>query len=427
MKRTDHGLGQRMLLYSHDTYGLGHLRRNVTLAHAIAARAGGVSILCVTGSPRCHAFEWPSNFDIVKLPSTTKDAAGHYMARSMDVSLERIVEMRARILMETARSFRPDLVLVDHAPAGMAGELRPALEALRRELPATRVWLGLRDIIDSPDRTIEEWRRNRLFATVSELYDRVFVYGLKDIFDLPAEYHWPAALRERTRFTGYVTSTRCRMTPRAVRSALDLGRHRPIVVVQVGGGGDGDRLLRSVAEAMEIKPRPEFETVVLTGPLLSERKRTKLHAKLLAAPRTRVRPFFEDMPALLQLSTVITTMGGYNSMAESLASGKRVLVAPRTKPREEQGVRAARFATFKHVENLGSDQPDPTFLRSRMEHHIAAARDEKLQNGETCAIPGTFFQGADTMAMEVARELGVTGQDPASEIETASGGAAWTH
>jgi len=47
MKRQDN---VRILLYSHDAFGVGHFRRCCTIAHAIVDRFKGVSILMISDS-----------------------------------------------------------------------------------------------------------------------------------------------------------------------------------------------------------------------------------------------------------------------------------------------------------------------------------------------------------------------------------------
>lgn len=370
VKRTHHGFGPRILLYSHDTYGLGHFRRSLAIANAVSERMPEASMLCVTGSPRSHAFPWPLNFDVVKLPSTTKDSHGRYVARSLDVSFDRLVELRSRILLETVRVFRPDLLLVDHAPVGMAGELRMALDAAKRELPSARIWLGLRDVMDSPRRAREEWMRERILPAVRDVYDQILIYGEREVFDPVVEYGWPGALAAKTTFVGYVQNAAPRISPHEVRRRLDLGKRRPIVTLMVGGGGDGDRLLRSYADAIDRRPHASHQSVMLTGPLLSERKRQALRARLAGHRHVRVVEFFEDVPALLRASEAVVTMGGYNSVVESLVSGKPAVLAPRRFPREEQAIRASRLARLGLVEDLGSDEPDPRALREAVERQL---------------------------------------------------------
>src|SRR6266540_3896502 len=136
----------RFLLYSHDTYGLGHLRRSLSIAWGLQAAFPKSSTLIITGSSATGFFPAPRHCDLLKLPAVTKDVAGRYVSRELSLPFHRLLELRADVIDAAVRSFLPDLVLVDHAPLGMAGELFPALCTARRQRPETRIVLGLRDI-----------------------------------------------------------------------------------------------------------------------------------------------------------------------------------------------------------------------------------------------------------------------------------------
>ena len=43
--------GARVLIYSHDSFGLGHLRRCRTIAHALVEKYKSLSVLIISGSP----------------------------------------------------------------------------------------------------------------------------------------------------------------------------------------------------------------------------------------------------------------------------------------------------------------------------------------------------------------------------------------
>src|SRR5262249_57971786 len=109
----------RLLLYGHDTYGLGHLRRNITLAAALTHTFPDLSILLLTGSPAVQHFEMPPNVDYIKLPSVVKVADENYHAQTLRMQSAEIVRLRAALLRDAAVRFSPDVVLIDHAPIGM--------------------------------------------------------------------------------------------------------------------------------------------------------------------------------------------------------------------------------------------------------------------------------------------------------------------
>ena len=53
----------RVMLYSHDTFGLGHLRRSRALAAAITGADPKASALILTGSPVAGRFAFPRRVD----------------------------------------------------------------------------------------------------------------------------------------------------------------------------------------------------------------------------------------------------------------------------------------------------------------------------------------------------------------------------
>ncbi|HET6203012.1 MAG TPA: glycosyltransferase [Planctomycetota bacterium] len=389
--RTSRLDGPRIFLYSHDTYGLGHFRRNLLLARAIARGIPDASVLCATGSPRSHSFPLPPNFDYLKLPSTTKDGKGGYRARTLGLTLPEIARLRARLLREAMISFRPDLVLVDHAPLGMEGELRPALRALRRRFPSTGAVLGLRDIVDAADRVRASWSRPAVRNVLEDLYDRILVYGSAKVFDLPREYGFSPRVRAKTRFVGYLAPDPVPAPPERTRAALGLGR-LPVVLVIVGGGGDGAPLLRTYIRALDEGAAPGFESVLVTGPLLSAEKRARIRASATGRARVRLLDFAANVPDLVRAADVVVSMAGYNATCEILWTGTKSILVPRTQPRLEQQIRAMRLAALGLVRALPPDDLSPARLREEVERALAAPRPPG-----PCPLE---FQGAEEAVSE---------------------------
>ena len=70
--------GARVLMYSHDTFGLGHLRRCRTIAHSLVENFQGLSVLIISGSAIAGAFDFRARVDFVKIPSVIKLRNGEY-------------------------------------------------------------------------------------------------------------------------------------------------------------------------------------------------------------------------------------------------------------------------------------------------------------------------------------------------------------
>ena len=113
-----------VLLYSHDSQGLGHVRRNLALAHHIAAGvgAGGLRGLVVSGLAPSPLFTLPNGFDWLVLPGAEK-RDGVYLPRRLPGTLSETVALRSLILGAALAGFAPDLVIVDRHPLGIRREL----------------------------------------------------------------------------------------------------------------------------------------------------------------------------------------------------------------------------------------------------------------------------------------------------------------
>ena len=135
----------RLLIYSQDGLGLGHLRRTTLLAAEYLAADPEASVLTISDSPIGQFFSAAPGHDFVKLPSIRKMSPGNWSPVRLSLPFDDVLSMRAEIIKTTALTFEPDVLLVDHMPHGAMGELLPTLETLR-SLPV-RVVLGLRDIL----------------------------------------------------------------------------------------------------------------------------------------------------------------------------------------------------------------------------------------------------------------------------------------
>lgn len=328
------------MYYCHDTYGLGHLRRTMKIAGSLALVRPDASHLVVTGSSVPQRFVLPDKVDYVKLPSVVKLGDEAYTARSLGIPFDAIRDLRSGIVSGLADSFRPDVMLVDHVPAGLAGEALGALNRLRGRAPSAQLVLGLRDVIDEPARVRAAWHRDGIYQLLDEVYDLILVYGDREVYDVVEAYGLSDRAAAKVRYVGYLGSpapaTRCAAQ---VRHALRLRTDR-LVVVTAGGGGDGQMLLATMLAALRHAPVPDFECLLVTGPLMSLAEREELVERAAGLPGVTVTEFVEDMPSLMAAADAVVSMGGYNSVCELLQSGRPTLLVPRVEPRREQLIRA---------------------------------------------------------------------------------------
>lgn len=359
---------RRVAFYSHDTQGLGHIRRNTTLAAALVAAHPDTDVLLITGNPEAAALPLPPRTDIATLPTIRKDEDGHYATRAMGSSLELVLDVRASIIDAALAAFAPDLLVVDKVPLGVRGELEPALRTLRA-LGTTRTVLGLREVLDTPAVAMAEWAAAGTTEAVDEYFDEVWVYGDPAVYDLVAEYRLPASVAAKVVHTGYLgngrgvgTTTR---TGAASETELPAG---PYVLCLVGGGQDGHDL----ADAFVDAPLPDGHAgLVVTGPFMTVAAREELERKA-ARTGTTVLGFVPDVDRLVAGAAAVVSMAGYNSVCELLAAHVPTLLAPRLTPRAEQLVRAARLSDLDLVDVVEPHELTPATVAAWTAAAVAA-------------------------------------------------------
>ncbi|HET6653929.1 MAG TPA: glycosyltransferase [Nocardioides sp.] len=354
--------GRRIALYSHDSQGLGHVRRNSLLAAALVDARPDVDVLLLSGAPEVSALPLPPRTEVVKIPSLAKDSAGVYGARSLRCSLEELVSMRTAILAGALTSFAPDLLIVDKTPRGAFGELDEVLPLLR-QTHDTRTVLGLRDVLDDVNATEKEWQAARTTEAIRTLYDQVWVYGDPRLFDTAAEYGWSAETRQKVVYTGYLALDRDRLLPdipeENTRAAAFEPRRTPFVLGLVGGGQDGAHVARAFAEA---RYPTGHEGVLVTGPYAPVELLEDLTRTAAERPDLQVARIASNVPSLVSRSSATVSMGGYNSTCELMAGGRPALLVPRTHPRKEQALRAARLAAHGLADVQDADDLTPEAL-----------------------------------------------------------------
>lgn len=331
----------RVFLYSHDTYGLGHLRRNLAIAEHLLSRRPAYSVRLITGSPLTGSWSFPPDLDVTALPPVVKIAAETYRPRHSQLPFGLVKAHREAQILKAVIAERPDMLLVDHAPAGMNAELLSTLAFIRREMPGTSVVLGLRDILDDPEVVRRIWEDQGIIPLLDSLYDRIFVYGCRSLFDVVEAYRIPPRVAAKLSYCGYVARP-----PKAVAKPAS---SRPSILVTAGGGEDGHFLMEAYIKALALLPAGAVRTTMITGPLMSQAQRESLESAARQHADFTLSASTSDLPTLLDSADLVIAMAGYNTSVEIVASGKPAILVPRAAPRAEQRMRAAMLSRLGYV------------------------------------------------------------------------------
>ncbi len=371
----------RYLFSSHDGFGLGHVKRNATIARALLAAEPDAEVTLVTGAARQpHWLGEDRRLGLVAVPPLIKDSSGAY--RNGELSFEEALRRRAAIFERTVADLRPDVIVVDRHPYGTAGELRPGLEAAAAR--GARLVLGLRDILDEPGRVRQELAGEG-WADVAQVFHLVLVYGEAALCDHEDEYGLP------------MTPTYCGWVVEAIEPEP---RDPAMVAVAAGGGGDGDAVYALAGELAGLLPRRRM--VVAAGPYASRQLPFAGGGTITVA---------RDVPGcagLFARAGAVVQMAGYNSTVESLAAGVKPILVPRRSPRREQAIRATRLAAMglADVVDEGAPAEEVAWLLGRP-RLLAPGQVEghglRLDGAATAAAHLRAQVGADARRVEPVR------------------------
>ena len=342
--------GARVLIYSHDSFGLGHLRRCRAIAHSLVDRYKGLTVLILSGSPIIGSFDFRARVDFIRVPGVIKLHNGEYTSLGLHIDLEQTMAIRSSIIKHTANTFRPDLFLVDKEPLGLKGEVRTTLQMLRRQgVPCV---LGLRDVMDEPLMLRREWKRKKVAPALEGLYDEIWIYGLREISDPLHGQEISPAVSERVAYTGYL--------PRSLPHGGDLNVpdpfDEPYVLVTAGGGGDGAQMIDWVIRAYEQDPDLPYGAVIVLGPFMAPPRQKEFQERIERLERVAVITFDAHLEVLMERAVGVVAMGGYNTFCEILSLDKRALLIPRSRPRREQLLRATRAQSLGLVRMLEAER-----------------------------------------------------------------------
>ena len=160
-------------------------------------------------------------------------------------------------------------------------------------------------------------------------------------------------------------------------------RTRPLVVVTIGGGdGGANTVIGNYLEMLRRhRDRIDFDSVILTGPLLPAATLTQLREQAEGLPVT-LRDFVASARPYIRRADLVVCTAGYNTMTEVLSLAPRALVIPRILHRQEQIMRASRFAALGFVDVLHPDEANADTMYERVSRQlndvhrpIAAARE----------------------------------------------------
>jgi len=353
-----------VLLYVQHLLGIGHVKRSLRVAKALAEE--GIEVTLVSGGEPLGEQIGAVFKRVVQLaPVRASDATFKNLVgpggRPIDEGLRKA---RRTALLDTFVSAQPDAVVIEAFPFGRRAfrfELDPLIEAARSRCPRPLVLCSLRDIVIVSD---DPSRHREIVDRVRADFDYVMIHG--DPAFIPLEASFPAAseIADRLVYTGYVAE------PDQTEVADEVAGMDE-VLVSVGGGAVGSALLSTALEARRNGCLATLVWRLLAGPNFPDGS-FEILARGLPAGVVLER-YRNQFPQMLRRCRVSVSQSGYNTVLDILAARARAVVVPFASEREtEQQLRAERLAAQGVLELVPEAELSPARLALAIERAVGA-------------------------------------------------------
>jgi Predicted glycosyl transferase len=362
----------RIAIYSQDGFGLGHMQRTCSIAWEIYRLRPEASILTFSDSQLGQFFPISPHHDYIKLPSIAKDSPGNWQATHLSMSFPEILHLRKQLISNVLLNYTPDIFLVDHMPHGAMGELLPALEAIKHSRIHTQVVLGLRDILDSPEVTINRWKIEGAYDVIERYYARILVFGMQEVYDVVEKYQIPEGDARKVFYCGYVTNLTKASSAQTIRARYleEKSADARLIVVMAGGGADAYPMMSTLIDALPkvLEDQPCI-VAVITGPFMPAELIGDLSDRATELP-IHMMESVNDSLSYISAADLVIAMAGYNTSVEILRMKTPAILIPRAGPSAEQRTRARLFADKHWVDMIDPDDLTPDHLAQRISYHL---------------------------------------------------------
>jgi predicted glycosyltransferase len=233
--------------------------------------------------------------------------------------------------------------------------------------------LGLRDILDSPDVTIERWKVEGAYDVIERYYARILVFGMQDVYDVAEKYQIPESERKKVFYCGYVTNLATAVNAPKLRARYLANQSSdvPLVVVMAGGGADAYPMMSTLFDALpKVLENQPCVLAVITGPFMPIDLIADLTGRSIGYP-VHMMESVNDSLSHIAAADLVISMAGYNTTVEILRMKKPAILIPRAGPSAEQRTRARLFAEKRWVDMIDPDDLTPDILAERICQHLS--------------------------------------------------------
>jgi predicted glycosyltransferase len=395
---------QRILIHYTHKETLGHTTRTISLASALLTKGGkGIKLAILQGGLHQPLVQHPKRCTVLDIPFPF-DTKSSFASRPIP---HRSAE-RAAFILNSAKSFAPDVFITEFFPFGRAAysaELLPTLRHLRQSGCRIIASIGYPFIIDLLKLQDKDYAR--MYKALLSFYDAFLIHtpekletpyfhdtmGSKEVSDLYASTL--RSIDKKIIYTGYI------FPERALNARPDarLGQFPPAkntVIVSRGGGAVYPKIIVSAIRAQKLLGK-EFRTIIACGPATSNKENAFFKDVLhrYGDKGVFLADHLSDLDEHLRTCQVSVSLSGYNTSVQLMRHRTPAVIipyqsGPSNMPTNDQIARSRLLQERFNSILLPYETLTPASLAKAVHARAGMPRPAKA--------PSSWFSGAETSA-----------------------------
>lgn len=325
----------KILIHCQYVYGIGHLVRTSKLASGLSDR---FDVFILNGGEVVPNFELPETVNFIQLPAIFKQEKSEYLSTvDTSITLNECFQRREKIIINSVEKIKPDILITEHFPFGLLfeAEVLKLITKVKNVNPSAKILSSVRDLIESGT---GGKRDDYVCDLINNWYDMILVHGDEKFAPLSKSFPKMSKINVPIVHTGYVV----RPIPK-----MEIRVDFPTIIASVAGGRLGNELLDAIIGShITLKAKKKHKLILFSGAFQKDFKYYQEKVSSLQSDDITIHMFdSREYLKCLSIASLVISLGGYNSILESVSANKKMLVYQRefAGGNEEQNLRINLF------------------------------------------------------------------------------------
>ncbi len=361
----------KIIFHCQYVYGIGHFVRTIELARGLSKY---FQVYIINGGESVPNFDLPESVKLIQLPAIYKEENSDLLL-SVDSSITIIecFELRKIIIKQTVDDVNPDILVTEHFPFGLLfeNEVIDLITYVKKLNQSSKIVSSVRDIIESSKGSKKDEYISEL---INKWYDLILVHGDERLASLSLSFSRTTKVTVPIYHTGYIV----RHIPK-----VEISVDYHLILASVAAGRLGNELLDALIDSHLLnKQMIKHKLILFSGAFQKDFSRLKKKVCELNSDDIELHLFnSKEYLKYLSNASLVISLGGYNSIVESVAAGKAMLVYQRgfLGRNEEQDLRISLFKNHGNLSILKPDELKKETLSNIIVNMIDDAKTTKLE------------------------------------------------